>query len=120
MSDSSRRKNLALQILNGEAPIKDMGGGIYEVPSQSVGGEYYAVNLNRNTCECPDWRKRKYPCKHIYAARMFRDGTTSTTEFASEPNPYRNPPYYDRLRREQRECIRAMLRCVGARVTDAA
>jgi len=113
--DSEKRKNLALQILNSARPIKDCLGGIFEVPSITEGGKYYTVNLNRLTCECPDWRKRKRPCKHIWAARMFRHKIEPGAEGAlvAHSNPYKNPPYYDRLRRARKPCVRELLRCAG-------
>lgn len=116
--DSDKRKNLALQILRDSRPIKDQLGGIFDVPSQS-GPRYYTVNLTRNSCECPDWRKRHRPCKHIWAARMWREKIepNATEAFVPHSNPYQNPPYYDRLRRVRKPCVREMLRCLGKAVT---
>ncbi len=116
--ESKRKKNLALQILYGATPIIDLGHRIYQVPSQS-NGAYYTVNLQRDTCSCPDWRKRKRACKHIYAARQYRADIECDPGDVPEPNPHKNPPYYDRLRAVQRHCIRHMLRCIGKKTTSA-
>ncbi len=48
----------------------------YKVPSQSEDGVFYLVDLDENFCECMDfvWRGEKIgACKHILAARMYRD-----------------------------------------------
>lgn len=43
--------------------------GLYMVPSCSHRGEYL-VDLERQSCECPDSR-RGYVCKHVYAAMLY-------------------------------------------------
>jgi predicted nucleic acid-binding Zn finger protein len=45
-------------------PIKD---GFWRVPSSSVLGRYYAVSLERESCTCADYGRRRKPCKHVYA-----------------------------------------------------
>ncbi len=116
-SGTRRSQNLAIQILNGDTPIYSVGNDIYQVPSQSSLGMYYNVNLQRPTCSCPAWRKQKYPCKHVYAARMFKEKTVHSAPHVPQPNPYENPPDYDRVRDAQRRCIRELLRCMGIAVT---
>jgi hypothetical protein len=49
-------------------------GGCYYVPSQSGNGTYTVILDDRESlCDCPDFELRGKPCKHILAARLFRD-----------------------------------------------
>jgi len=118
--ESKRRKNLAIQIFYGERPIVLIGIGIYSVPSGTSGDIAYIVNLIRNTCECKFWRKEHLTCKHIYAARMYRQqiegGTLPGPESAVESGAHKHPPYYEKLRRVRRPCMRELLRCIGKQV----
>jgi hypothetical protein len=46
-------------------------GGLY-VPSCTESGRIYRVSLaGEGRCSCPDWRHRKQPCKHVYAALIW-------------------------------------------------
>ena len=40
----------------------------YYLVESSTGG-FYTVNLDRMTCECPDFRFRKNICKHLAAVK---------------------------------------------------
>ncbi len=44
----------------------------YLVKSQSTTGYYEVRKLKDSTwvCECPDYKNRRIPCKHIYAVRF--------------------------------------------------
>lgn len=117
---SARARSKALQIYFGRKPIRPEGGGIYNVPSQTVGGRFYTVNLNRNTCECKSFTSRKAACKHIFAARMFRDKITKPVDLDERPPKlYRNPKDYVRLRVARRPVSREMLRCLALQVNSA-
>ncbi len=49
-----------------------MPAGGLSVPSCSEPGRSYRVSLaGEGRCDCPDWRRRKEPCKHIYAALVW-------------------------------------------------
>lgn len=118
--ESKRRMNLALQIFYGDRPIVLIGVGIYSVPSATSGEEAYIVNLIRNTCDCKFWRRTHAICKHIYAARLYREQIEGRPvpepEPGSEPAVHRHPPHYEKLRRVRRPCMRELLRCVGRQV----
>ena len=46
----------------------------WRVPSQSHGGHYYIVKINKNhepRCSCPDCQIRKKKCKHIFAVEFY-------------------------------------------------
>jgi transposase len=48
--------------------------GCYYVPSQSGGGTYTVIlDKSGALCDCDDWELRGEPCKHIMAARLWRD-----------------------------------------------
>jgi hypothetical protein len=112
----------ALDILFGDMPI--LAGDpniplkenvIFEVPSQSVGGTYYAVNLERETCGCAYWRKRRCTCKHIAAARLFRSGerVAKPDDHGKTPTQYPNPPWYDEIKLREERAVRELLRCLS-------
>ena len=51
------------------AEIHPASGGELSVPSCSEVGRSYRVALvGEGRCSCPDWRRRRAPCKHLYAA----------------------------------------------------
>jgi len=56
----------------------DKGMELYKAGKVSIGSNglfkvsgYYDVDTEKMTCTCPDYRIRKEPCKHIYAACLF-------------------------------------------------
>lgn len=49
--------------------IRPMENGFWSVPSCS-GRKPYAVDLESESCTCPDWREQRKPCKHVFAAAM--------------------------------------------------
>jgi len=51
--------------------IADIGDGFFIVPSAEP-GDCYLVNLEHENCECPDHQRRGRPCKHIFAAIVYR------------------------------------------------
>jgi hypothetical protein len=111
-SRNERKKNKALQILWGDAPIVHIAGPIYSVPSLTVGGKRYDVNVERPQCDCPDFRHTGLPCIHVWAARLFIAGVRwkPTAEPAIK---YKNPGWYDELKAREEPAIREMLRCLG-------
>jgi hypothetical protein len=64
-------RGLALWRVQG-AEIRPLPSGGLCVPSCSEPGFIYRVSLAREgRCSCPDWRHRKQPCKHVYAALIW-------------------------------------------------
>lgn len=108
-----RKLSRALEIVYSDAPIRNVGGDVYEVPSRTVGGKYYPVNLRRQTCTCPDWRKRGGRCIHIEAAALHRSREMGTAAPAVNGRPVPHPRHYERVRTSRRACLRTTLRCVG-------
>ncbi len=45
------------------------GSKAYAVPSQSAPGLYHVADIN--TCTCPDFERRRQPCKHVLAIRIY-------------------------------------------------
>jgi hypothetical protein len=65
------RRGLALWHDYG-AEIRPMPAGGLSVPSCSEPGRSYRVSLaDEGRCGCTDWRRRKQPCKHIFAALVW-------------------------------------------------
>lgn len=65
------RRGLALWRAHG-AEIRPMPAGGLSVPSYSELGRRYRVSLaGEGRCGCADWRRRKQPCKHIFAALIW-------------------------------------------------
>lgn len=59
----------------------------------SYGPKYKLAKMRGNTgvyitssqrCSCPDYRKRKLPCKHMYTLALFLDGDTDKFRFNEE------------------------------------
>jgi SWIM zinc finger len=61
-------RGLALWRNQGAEIRPTPAGGLF-VPSCSEPGRSYWVSLaGEGRCDCPDWRRRKEPCKHVFAA----------------------------------------------------
>lgn len=110
---SGNVRSRALRILFGEVPIIWTGARIARVPSETIGGRFYVVNLLRGTCACPAWRKTKRACKHIVAACIEWSQTTRSASPAVRTRRHKNPPYYDCLRRVRKQCLNELFRCAG-------
>jgi hypothetical protein len=64
-------RGLALWRSRG-AEIRPMPSGGLSVPSCSEPGRSYRVSLaGEGRCGCADWRRRRQPCKHIFAALVW-------------------------------------------------
>ena len=56
--------------------VTHLQGSKYKVASQSEPGLFYIVDLDRNSCGCPDFVARGKEigaCKHLLAVKMYRD-----------------------------------------------
>jgi len=52
--------------------IRPLPSGGLSVPSCTESGRSYRVSLaDEGRCSCPDWRHRKQPCKHVFAALVW-------------------------------------------------
>lgn len=69
----SRRVSRGLALWRHQgAEIRPIPVGGLSLPSCSEPGRIYRVSLaGEGCCSCPDWRRRKQPCKHIYAALIW-------------------------------------------------
>jgi transposase len=78
------REEKGLQIATLSKVVKS--GSSWIVPSQSGNGARYTVDLESQTCTCPDHEVRHVKCKHIYAVEytlkreVEADGTVTETE----------------------------------------
>ena len=65
------RRGLALWRTRG-AEFRPMPSGGLSVPSCSEPGRTYRVSLaGEGRCGCADWRRRREPCKHVFAALVW-------------------------------------------------
>ena len=65
------RRGIALWRSRG-TEIRPMPAGGLSVPSCSEPGRSYRVSLaGEGRCGCADWRRRKEPCKHVFAALVW-------------------------------------------------
>ena len=66
----TRRVSRGLELWRSRgAEIRPMPAGDLSVPSCSEPGRSYRVSLaGEGRCGCADWRRRREPCKHLFAA----------------------------------------------------
>lgn len=114
---SNRDRHRGLLLRGGPRPLwQDAPGSpIWHVPSESDTGRDYIVNLLRVTCECERWKKKGGSCKHIWAARL-ENTVVRGINPESVPNPHKNPPYYDAVKRNEEASVRELLRCLAERI----
>ena len=69
----ARRVSRGLALWRNQgAEIRPIPAGGLSVPSCSEPGRSYRVSLaGEGRCGCPDWRQRKQPCKHVFAALIW-------------------------------------------------
>jgi hypothetical protein len=69
----ARRVSRGLAIWRDQGlEIRPMPAGGFSVPSCSEPGRIYRVSLaGEGCCSCPDWRHRRQPCKHVFAALIW-------------------------------------------------
>lgn len=60
--------------------------GEFLVRSESQQNRYFKVQFDQPSCQCDNWCKTQYPCKHFYAIFHFYDDWT----FSKLPVSYRN------------------------------
>lgn len=71
--------SVARRVLRGAAlwrsrgsEFRPMPSGGLSVPSCSEPGRSYRVSLTgEGRCDCADWRRRRKPCKHVFAALVW-------------------------------------------------
>lgn len=63
----------------------------YNVQSQANPAKHYRVNLRKGTCDCKDFERTGYACKHMRAAQKFETNAKRATAAAPQ---YKN---YDEL-----------------------
>lgn len=61
-------------------PVQD---GCWRVPSCS-GPRFYEVDLAEESCTCPDFRSRRRPCKHVFAAVIAASRRGRAVSFMAE------------------------------------
>jgi len=61
-------------IISKGEQIDKIDDDAFLVPSQN-GNKKYRISVSKNewTCTCPDFEKRKLPCKHIFAIQLYQN-----------------------------------------------
>ena len=91
-------------------------GNLWVVASQSGKGEY-AVDLDNQTCNCPDFRKNLVKCKHQYAvdekvARQFKT-VAANNNGKTKPKKIQTPRNWTGYRKSQIEGRKMFLKLLG-------
>jgi hypothetical protein len=68
--------------------LEDLGNLRFQVTSEST-KQHYFCNLTSPSCSCPDWKKFKCPCKHMFA--VFEN---TSADWYSLPLNYRESSLY--------------------------
>jgi transposase len=92
--------------------------GFWLVPSQSQQDKKYVVDLEHETCTCPDHQESGFVCKHLFAVKFTlkrevgSDGTvteTKTLTFAEKKVYTQNWPAYNLAQREEKHRFKTLL-----------
>jgi SWIM zinc finger len=67
----STRESRGLELYR-RGGIERIARDVYLVPSCSRRGADYLVDLAAESCECADHQRHGGPCKHAYAALLYR------------------------------------------------
>jgi len=70
-SGASSRELRGLAIFH-RGGIERAGCDLFIVPGCSGAVSEYLVDLEAETCSCPDYARRRKACKHVYAATLYR------------------------------------------------
>ena len=96
------------------------------VPSQS-GEKVYKVNVQAQTCTCPDHQEAGFKCKHLYAVEFTlkretdRDGNvieTKTLTFTEKKTYTQNWPVYEKAPHEEKHRFQVLLADLCSGVMD--
>lgn len=84
----------------GSPTTKELGQGIYEVPSESTAGVTYQVDTVQKTCTCPQFVNKQVECKHL---RKIMGNTTKSTDWEGRTkNGYKSDEVVSALQKEIR------------------
>ena len=87
--DGDLGRQLRGLAISATVAIREIPHG-YLVPSQSVEGSDYFVSVEGELfCACPDFEKRREPCKHVYSVWCFaqREASKIQLSFPDVPQP---------------------------------
>lgn len=120
----SYEQKKALRMFFSDKMIVHLGGLSFKVQSETIAGLWYVVCVDPQfyDCECPRWReqqprkgRKRQLCKHLRVARMqYYVRMKKAGQMPSVPNPYKNPPWYNAVKRIEKQCVRELLRCLAA------
>jgi transposase len=96
------------------------------VPSQA-GEKIYTVNVQSQTCTCPDHQEAGFKCKHLYAVEFTikretdQHGNlieTKTVKFTEKVTYTQNWPVYEKVQHEEKHRFQALLADLCSGVVD--
>ena len=109
-SDEGRRQRGLVIAATGSITPVPIG---YRVPSQSGNGDYVVSLGDEPFCSCPDWDKRRLPCKHLYAVESFLRQEADPSPFyqaaPEEPNYTQPWPLYNAAQRHEKDDFMKLL-----------
>jgi transposase len=117
MADDARQQRALALVASKRDRIKHVAGARWMVPSATDTGGY-VVDVDQQTCSCPDHEERGTKCKHIWAVMIIRqeqpDGTTVTTTVAAEARiTYRQDwPAYNAAQCDEGHRVQLLLRAL--------
>ena len=72
MKTQTTRDERAAQILSANGiTLQNAVDRTYNVQAQSNPAKHYRVNLKKGTCDCKDFERTGFACKHMRAAQQF-------------------------------------------------
>lgn len=106
------------RILAKNKGIRHVAGPTWVVPSQSNEQAAYLVNLEQESCSCPDFELRRAKCKHFFAVEFSRsveirsDGTEVVTESVKVTRKTYSQPWaaYNAAQCAEKEVVQRLLR----------
>jgi transposase len=118
--DARQQRGLAL-VASKRKLIKHVAGARWMVPSQTDTGGY-VVDVDAQTCSCPDHEERGTKCKHIWAVLFVKqevalpNGATVTVE---QRITYKQDwPMYNRAQCEEKHRVQLLLRALCDGITQ--
>lgn len=92
-------------------------GNVWQVPSQTV-AKCYVVDLEKQSCDCPDCQEWGHKCKHLYAVEftlkreMGADGAVTETRqitFTEKVKYPQNWPAYNKAQTQEKKLLQVLL-----------
>jgi len=111
-----RRQDKGRQIAESNQ-VKKVDDDLWLVPSQTLAGRTYRVDMLELSCTCPDHADNHFMCKHIHAVtftrlqvRRERDGSVHVSSQSVRVTYPQNWPAYNQAQTHEKEHFQRLLR----------